>query len=463
MKKILALVLALSMVLSMAACGNKQTEETTTTAEETTTTAAEETTTAEETEEEYDFGSMSYDEYCAAELNDEVTVLCYVQNTQSWWDNKITVYAADKDGAYFIYEMACEEADAEKLVPGACIIVSGYKSEWSGEVEIVDATFTFVEDFGEYVAEAKDATDLLDDEEALLSVQNQLVSFKDMVVESVSYKNDEPGDDIYVTLSKNGVNHDFCLEYYLNGSDEEFYNTVGSLTKGQVVDVEGFLYWYNGMNPHLTKVTVKGDVAAKSEGVMTYEEYAAAAVDDEVVIEAYVQDTQSWWDNKITVYAADADGAYFLYEMPCSEEDAAKLVPGTKIKVTGYKSEWSGEVEITDSEFEFVEDGTCYVAPAVEVTGEDDLSAFMNQKVRMADMTVSKVAFKNDEPGDDIYVTLTLNDVTYEFCLEYYLNGSDEEFYNLVSGLEEGTVVDVEGYMYWYNAPNMHITAVTVK
>jgi hypothetical protein len=41
-----------------------------------------------------------------------------------------------------------------------------------------------------------------------------------------------------------------------------------------------------------------------------------------------VQATQSWWDNKITVYAQDQDGAYFLYEMACSEEDAAKLVPG---------------------------------------------------------------------------------------------------------------------------------------
>ena len=54
-------------------------------------------------------------------------------------------------------------------------------------------------------------------------------------------------------------------------------------------------------------------VEAKSEGVMTYAEYAAAALDAEVVIECYVQATQSWWDNKITVYAADQEGAYFLY------------------------------------------------------------------------------------------------------------------------------------------------------
>ena len=78
--------------------------------------------------------------------------------------------------------------------------------------------------------------------------------------------------------------------------------------------------------------------------VMSYADYAAAELDSEVVIEAYVQATQSWWDNKITVYLQDQDGAYFAYNMACSEEDAAKLVPGTKIRVTGYKTEWSGEV-----------------------------------------------------------------------------------------------------------------------
>ena len=56
----------------------------------------------------------------------------------------------------------------------------------------------------------------------------------------------------------------------------------------------------------------------KSEGVMTYAEYDAAALDTQVVIEAYVQAKQSWWENQATVYAQDKDGAYFLYNMACS-------------------------------------------------------------------------------------------------------------------------------------------------
>ena len=90
------------------------------------------------------------------------------------------------------------------------------------------------------------------------------------------------------------------------------------------------------------------DADVKSEGVMTYAEYAAAALDTEVVVETYVQAKQSWWENKATIYTQDKDGAYFIYEMACSEEDYAKLTPGTKIKVTGYKGEWAGEAEIMD-------------------------------------------------------------------------------------------------------------------
>ena len=78
---------------------------------------------------------------------------------------------------------------------------------------------------------------------------------------------------------------------------------------------------------------------ASADGeVMSYAEYAAAELDTAVVVETYVQAHQAWWDGKVTVYTQDEDGAYFLYNMACSEEDAEKLVPGAKIKVTGYKS-----------------------------------------------------------------------------------------------------------------------------
>ena len=205
------------------------------------------------------------------------------------------------------------------------------------------------------------------------------------------------------------------------------------------------------------------DINAKSEGVMTYAEYAAAALDSEVVIEAYVQATQSWWDNKITVYAQDKDGAYFLYEMQCAEADAAKLVPGTKIKVTGYKGEWAGEVEIMDGTFEFAGDAT-YVAVPVDATawlGTDELIAHQNQLAVFKGMTVEGIEYKNGEPGDDIYVTVSKDGAKYDFCVERYLTDPETEVYKTVGTLAVGDVVDITGFIYWYEGVNTHITAVS--
>ena len=201
--------------------------------------------------------------------------------------------------------------------------------------------------------------------------------------------------------------------------------------------------------------------AALAEGVMTHADYVAAAIDSEVVVETYVQAKQSWWDNKGTFYCQSEDGAYFLYEMPCSEEEYAKLVPGTKIKVTGYKAEWAGEVEIVDAAFEILEGS--YIAEAKDVTallGTDELINHQNEFVSFKGMTVEAIEYKNGQPGDDIYVTVSADGQSYSFCVEVYLTGTDTDVYKAVGELKAGDVVDIEGYLYWYEGVNTHITGV---
>ncbi len=237
MKKALAIVLSMGLALSAVACGSSN--------------SGNSKSSAEDVKSE---GVMTYAEYDAAELESEVVVETYVQAKQSWWEDKATLYTQDHDGGYFIYELPISQDDYDKLTPGSKIKVTGTKSEWSGETEIIDATYEIAE--GNYVADPVDCTDLIGKDE-LIKKQNQLVSFNGLTVDAVSYKNEQPGDDIYVTLSKDGTKLECCLEYYLNGSDEQFYNLVGGLEPGQTVDIEGFLYWYEGANPHLTKVTVK--------------------------------------------------------------------------------------------------------------------------------------------------------------------------------------------------------------
>lgn len=208
------------------------------------------------------------------------------------------------------------------------------------------------------------------------------------------------------------------------------------------------------------------DPAKKSEGVMTYDEYAAANLDAAVVIEAFVQAKQSWWDNKATIYLQDPNGGYFVYEMTCSKEDYAKLTVGTKIKVTGFKTEYKGEIEVdSGATFEIIDDGT-WVATPTDVTnllGKDELIDKQNMLVSFTDMTVKSVSYKGEERGDDIYVTFTKNGADYDFCVERYLTDPDTEVYKAVEALKAGDVVDVEGFLYWYNGPNTHITKVTLK
>lgn len=216
------------------------------------------------------------------------------------------------------------------------------------------------------------------------------------------------------------------------------------------------------------------DADVKSEGVMTHAEYMAAALESEVVIEAYVQAKQSWWDNTATVYLQDKDGAYFVYGMACTEEDYAKIPTGTKIKVTGYKAEWSGEVEIIDATFEIMEGN--YVAKAKDVTsllGTDELAKHQNEFVAFKGLTVEAANDNGDaflynwdgsgQDGNDLYFNVSYNGQTYSFTVESYLCDNTTDVYAAVKNLKVGDVIDCEGFLYWYEGANPHITNVVVK
>lgn len=299
MKKLLVMALTLSLAVSVAGCGNTEgnnaevnnsveassessveateessveaTEEsgeeaTTESGEEATTESSEEATTESSEEATEEVTVMSYEEYAAAEIDSPVVVETYVQAKRSWWDNKATLYTQDENGAYFVYDMPCSEEDYAKLTQGTKIRVSGYKAEWSGEVEIIDATFEIIE--GNYVAEALDVTEMLASED-LINYQNQFVSFNGMTVEASqdAEGNEVPftygwggsggvGDDLYFNVSYNDQTYCFTVESYLTDSSTDVYKAVEALQIGDVVDMEGFLYWYEGVNPHITSVTV---------------------------------------------------------------------------------------------------------------------------------------------------------------------------------------------------------------
>jgi hypothetical protein len=482
MKKIIALLLALTLVLAFAGCtkggnaspGNAPTPAPTAAPTE----APAPTETPAPTEAPA--AVMSHAEYIAAPLDSAVTVETYVQDKQSWWDDKANLYCQSEDGAYFIYETYCTEEDFAKLLPGTKIKVSGFKSEWSGEVEIIDGTFEILE--GSYIAQPFDATALLGTD-ALADHMNELAAFTGLTVEPSTdadgnvkpwlYKwngSGQDGDDLYLNVSVGGATYSFTVESYLRGAGSEVYEAVKQLQIGDTIDLTAFLYWYEGPNPHIVGVTKQ----AAEEG-MSHADYIAADLDSPVTVVTYVQDKQSWWDDKANLYCQSEDGAYFIYETYCTEEDFAKLLPGTKIKVSGYKSEWSGQVEIIDGTFEILEGS--YIAPAFDATallGTDALIDHMNEFVTFTGVTVApstdadgnEAAFLykwngSGQDGDDLYFNVSVNGQTYSFTVESYLRGAGTEVYEAVKQLQIGDVIDVTGFLYWYEGPNPHIISVS--
>lgn len=215
---------------------------------------------------------MSYAEYVAAALDSTVTVETYIQAKQGWWEKEgvggvATFYTQNEDGAYFVYDMPCSKEDYDnKLTIGAKIRVTGVKAEWKGEVEITDATYTVLK--GEWKATATDITAKLADEK-LIDYQNQLVAFKGMTVAASTDKDGNEaaflynwdgsgteGNDLYFNVSIGDKTYNFTVESYLCGKDTDVYKAVQGLKIGDVVDMEGFLYWYDGANPHITSLTV---------------------------------------------------------------------------------------------------------------------------------------------------------------------------------------------------------------
>lgn len=203
-------------------------------------------------------GGISHAEFMAAQIESQVTVDCYVQAVYSRDPllETTSLFAQTPDGGYFIYNMGCTEEEFARLTVGTKIRVTGTKAEFCGQLEILNATVEILDNARPWIAETLDATELLGTEE-LKTHMSKKVSFTGMTIEHIEYKNEEPGDDIYLTVSYNGMLYYFCVEVYLTDTESEVYKTVCALSPGDVVDIVGFLHWFDNSEPYITEITVQ--------------------------------------------------------------------------------------------------------------------------------------------------------------------------------------------------------------
>lgn len=216
----------------------------------------------------------------------------------------------------------------------------------------------------------------------------------------------------------------------------------------------------------------KVDPNAKDEGVLTYDQYVAAAMDSDVVIEGFITaKAYAAAYGNCSLMLQDGTGAYYVYRMPCTDADDAKLTIGQKIKVTGIKAEWSGEVEIKEGSASYeICEGQTYTFEAADVTakfGTAELDKYQNMFVTITGAKVTQKAIYNwdgsGSEGNDLYFNVEIGGTDYQFLVESDLFTTGSEVYEAVKKLEVGQTVDLQGYLYWYNGPQLWTSAVTVK
>ena len=421
-------------------------------------------------------------EYLAGAKGDKMVVDTYVQNKQGWWEKDgvgvASFYTQDKDGgAYFIYDMPCTADDYAKLVAGTKIRVTGFITEYAGLRELGDATYEIIEG-DTYVAEATALNDKLTAAD-LNKYQGLYASFANAVVVGKGDDNapffygwdgtGSQGGDVYFDVMIGTSKYTFVIESYLTGKDTDVYKAAEALKVGDVLNLTGFVYWYNGIQPHVT--------AIEKVTLNTHAEYLAAAKGDKVVVETYVQNKQGWWEKDgvgvASFYTQNKDGgAYFIYEMPCTEADYAKLAAGAKIVVEAYITEYAGLRELGDATYTLVE-GDTYVAEATALNDKLTAADLNKYQGLYASFANAVVVGKGDDnapffygwdgtgsQGGDIYFDVMIGDAKYTFVIESYLTGKDTDVYKAAEALKVGDEINITGFVYWYNGIQPHVVAI---
>ncbi len=216
-------------------------------------------------------GRLTYTEYIAKEDDEAVVIAAYVQGKQIYAEayGNTSLYLQDEEGGYFVYRWACTQEEYDKVKVGSLVKVTGTKTSWSGEVEIKDAKVEVIEG-KTWIADAKDVTALFGTED-LVKNQNQYVVIKGATIVASTLKDDpteypflykyngsgDRGDDLYYNVKIGDAVYTFVVESDYQGADSDAYKAIEGAKVGDTVDIYGILYWYNGPQPHTSKVVKK--------------------------------------------------------------------------------------------------------------------------------------------------------------------------------------------------------------
>lgn len=467
---------------------------------------------------------MSYKEFMACEGGDYVAIEGYIADRQSWWNNSATLYLVDGAGeGYFIYGMTMTEEEFNTVYTiGARLRVYGTKTIYAGEHEIMGANINYsltevITDAPKMQKHVKDITYSVAAEDleeiqnayftATLKVKQYSTTDSNATVAAsgaYGYKGDlkdgSPADDLYFILEdRNGNELSCCIESYLTGPSSEVYQAVlsGDFAVGKLVKVTGYMYWYNGANPHIVSISF-------DEADDAYELFLSTPDGEEVKAAGYVISKTTYYNGTTCLYVAGtqtnsdftAAEGYYVYNYSCTLEQYNQLVVNanqntyTYVTITGTKASYAGMQEIIDATVT-IGTGSNSPVPLLINTGfgassngvtldnvqEQFIGVLFNGTFKVKEYTTTDqnatvgeskaYGYKGDTPTDDLYFILEDaygNELSC--CIEAYVDYSvfgeshKSTLYSQVMGLQIGDTINVSGFLYWWNGPNPHIFVI---
>ena len=459
LKKLVSVIIVCSLALGLASCASAPANNTVT------------------------VQAMTYAEYMAASNDAKVLIEGYLQcYAYNFGFKRVNMFLQDDDGAYYVYMAVCDDEKAAQLSPGVKVRVSGVKGSYAGEVEIQEqGTFEVLSE--KKIYEPTDVTSLLGDEKSLEKMMNRKISVKDLTVLESYDKEDRvfaslykwdgsgkagEGDDIYFSASNQDNPSLFVIESDENPEGSAVYDAALGLAVGDVIDLDGYMYWYNGPNIHVNSIKVKKTSKAdltKDPAALSHDDYLKAADGEQVIIEAYVQGVSEYneEEKRYSAYLSDADGAYYAKDLISEQPDYEKYTNGAKFRIKGVKATENGMPVITGiTETELLEG--YYIAPAVNAT------ALLDDENSLSDMTGQKVVVKgttfaaaNLEEGAGIIQTIGANGKVYSFVLGSEDHSEDSDIYKTVDEVSPGDVIDLVCFVFLDPEPVLRIQSITVK
>lgn len=212
--------------------------------------------------------------------------------------------------------------------------------------------------------------------------------------------------------------------------------------------------------------------------IIGYELFKETDVNKEVVVETFIQAKTKWYEKDGVGYASfytmNKNCGYYIYEMECTLEQYDNLEIGEYIIVKGTKKTWNGLVEIVNAKFYEVNNSNSYIATPKSRLWTSDFnyyaSEYANQLVALQPILVLPFDEEGNgfgygwnnsgKRGDDIYIKVKAGDMEYIFVVESQLCDENSEVYKKAETIKAGDVIYFEGFLNWYNGPQLHIIKI---